>query len=641
MSIPFVESDVAVVGGGLGGVAAALAAAEAGLRVVLSESTDWIGGQVTAQAVSALDEHPHIETFGGTRAYYRFREGVREYYRKKYPAVARAGTWLNPGSAWGAALSFEPRAGLRVLEDMLAEHIAAGRLRVLLEHSPISASLRGGSIREVTLAGPEETRVTVRADFFLDATELGDLLPLVGAPYVYGAEAAADTGEPHGAPDGPHPERVQSFAHCFLVQYRPGEDHTIRKPNGYDYYRQSQPFSLVLPGREGGFRRFSMFEGEQSFWSAARVFDASMLTPGAFVDAGVDPDREAGDIALIRWESMDFAKESLIDRSAAQKTRVLREARRLSLSFLYWLQTEAPRDDAGTGQLGGRGYPGLRLLPEAVGTADGLAKVPHTRESRRVLGFRRVLEQDITAQPGRGARAAHYADTVGVGWHALDLHRRAGEKKDGRELLDLGPSLPFQIPLGALLCPAVDNLIAASKNISTTHITNAAYRVHPVEWAVGEAAGSLAAFCLLQSTRPRAVWEQPENLRAFQQTLLRWGVPLSWAVDAGLDDPDFAALQSCLLNGPPPEGSPRRERLELLPDDLLSRREGAWLIGLFSRAAENSALADLLARWNDASPGPLTDKDWSAACAALDLPAREGSGYPTLREVSQKLAFFA
>lgn len=52
-----IACDVLVVGGGTGGVAAALAAARRGKRVHLIEETDWIGGQLTAQGISALDEH--------------------------------------------------------------------------------------------------------------------------------------------------------------------------------------------------------------------------------------------------------------------------------------------------------------------------------------------------------------------------------------------------------------------------------------------------------------------------------------------------------------------------------------------------------------------------------------------------------
>src|SRR6266545_4302844 len=60
--------DVAIIGGGTGGCAAALAAARNGMRVILVEETDWIGGQLTAQAVPP-DEHPWIESFGSTHAY--------------------------------------------------------------------------------------------------------------------------------------------------------------------------------------------------------------------------------------------------------------------------------------------------------------------------------------------------------------------------------------------------------------------------------------------------------------------------------------------------------------------------------------------------------------------------------------------
>lgn len=81
-----IYADVAVIGGGLGGCAAALAAAKRGKRVVLTEETYWIGGQLTSQAVPP-DEHPWIEQFGCTRSYRQFRNGVN----------------LFPQTAWGEA----------------------------------------------------------------------------------------------------------------------------------------------------------------------------------------------------------------------------------------------------------------------------------------------------------------------------------------------------------------------------------------------------------------------------------------------------------------------------------------------------------------------------------------------------------
>src|SRR5690606_13907350 len=92
-------ADVIVAGGGLGGCAAALAAARNGLRVILTEENEWIGGQLTSQAVPP-DEHSAIETHGATAAYRELRTRIRDYYRRNYPLTdaARATENLNPGA---------------------------------------------------------------------------------------------------------------------------------------------------------------------------------------------------------------------------------------------------------------------------------------------------------------------------------------------------------------------------------------------------------------------------------------------------------------------------------------------------------------------------------------------------------------
>ncbi len=79
-----IESDVLIVEGGPGGVAAALAAARHGHRVVLTEVTDWLGGQLTQQAVPP-DEHPWIEQFGCTRTYSLLRHRIRELHTPTIP----------------------------------------------------------------------------------------------------------------------------------------------------------------------------------------------------------------------------------------------------------------------------------------------------------------------------------------------------------------------------------------------------------------------------------------------------------------------------------------------------------------------------------------------------------------------------
>jgi len=97
----------------------------------------------------------------------------------------------------------------------------------------------------------------------------------------------------------------------------------------------------------------------------------------------------------------------------------------------------------------------------------------------------------------------------------------------GDNYLDIA-SVPFEIPLGILIPRRLENLLPGGKNAGTTHITNGAFRLHPVEWNIGEAAGALAAFCIDHGERPRAVHGTPALLHEFQNTLTRQGVELHW-----------------------------------------------------------------------------------------------------------------
>ncbi|CAG7617070.1 FAD-dependent oxidoreductase [Paenibacillus allorhizosphaerae] len=513
------RADVIVIGGSLGGCAAAQAAAEAGRTVILTEETDWIGGQLTSQAVPP-DEHRWIEQHGGNRSYRRFREGVRLYYKRHFPLTdtAAANPLLNPGTALVSRLSHEPRAALAVLETMLAPYVHSGRLTILRGARPVAAETDGDIVRSVTLerAG-DGLRIVLAGPYVLDATDCGDLLPLAQAEYVTGAESAADTGEPH-AVDGPAmPHDMQAITYCFAMDYLEGEDHTIPRPAQYAFWKSYR--ADFWPGHQLGWTYpnprtlrpvdLSLFpqEGKLSLWHYRRILDRSHFQPGLF----------ASDITLVNCPQNDYWLGPVIDVPEEERRKHLEGAKQLSLSLLYWLQTEAPRPD------GGAGYPGLRLRPDVVGTEDGLAKAPYIRESRRIRAEFTVLEQHLSPAARADGKAQPFEDTVGVGYYAIDLHPSTGN----RTYIDI-ESLPFQIPLGALIPVRMDNLLPACKNIGTTHITNGCYRLHPVEWNIGEAAGALAAFCLEHGVSPREVRNRKDRLQAFQQTMAARGAELYW-----------------------------------------------------------------------------------------------------------------
>jgi hypothetical protein len=129
----------------------------------------------------------------------------------------------------------------------------------------------------------------------------------------------------------------------------------------------------------------------------------------------------------------------------------------------------------------------------------------------------------LTGQTREMVCAEPFGDAVGVGSYRIDLHPSTG----GDNYVDIS-SLPFQIPLGALIPVRMENLLPACKNLGVTHITNGCYWLHPVEWNIGESAGALAAFCLDRNLSPRAVRNTAAHLGDFQRYLRAQGVELEW-----------------------------------------------------------------------------------------------------------------
>jgi hypothetical protein len=221
----------------------------------------------------------------------------------------------------------------------------------------------------------------------------------------------------------------------------------------------------------------------------------------------------------VNWPQNDYWLGPIVGVSDEERRRHLDGARQLSLSLLYWMQTEAPRHD------GGYGYRGLRLRGDVVETTDGLAKHVYIRESRRIRAEFTVLEQHVGVEARQSLQGAEeFYDSVGIGSYRIDLHPSTRQ----RAYVDIS-SWPFQIPLGALIPIRMENLLPACKNIGTTHITNGCYRLHPVEWNIGEVAGALAAFCLRKELVPRQVRNTSRHLNEFQRTLKEGlGIELAW-----------------------------------------------------------------------------------------------------------------
>ncbi|MCC6949164.1 MAG: FAD-dependent oxidoreductase [Bradyrhizobiaceae bacterium] len=538
------RADVLIVGGGLGGVAAALTAADMGASVIIVEEMAWLGGQLTAQGVP-LDEYPWNETLVFSRTYADFRARIRQFYRDNYPltAQARSNPLLNPGMGNVSTLAHEPRVSVQVIEALLAPYRGSGRINVFRRCKLISAEslndrITGVSVRHL----PDRKVLSFSAHTVIDASETGELLHVANVEHVLGAESQNETGEPHALPGDPDPLNQPAITWTFAADYRPSEDHVIAKPASYDRWLAEIPahwpgprFSFTIPDHVTHEPRSRpLFAGDSDeeylfdLWHARRIAYRKNFADGAY----------QSDITLACWPQNEYWNKPVLGVSPEETQTAFREARELSLSFVYWLQTEAPRHDGK-----GYGYPGLRLRGDVLGTTDGLAMQAYYRTAYRLKSEFTLLEQHISVDARSGfGKAEEFFDTVGIVAYRIDIHHSTR----GDNTVDID-TYPFQIPLGSLLPVRVDNLLAASKNIGATRVTSSACRVHPAEWSTGEACGALAVFAQRRSVPPREVRRNRELLSEFQSLLASRKIMLKW--------PPFGPLTAMARIGyrPPPK----------------------------------------------------------------------------------------
>jgi hypothetical protein len=257
------KADILIAGGSLGGTAAALQscrmAQDCGIsKVIITEYTDWLGGQATSQGVTALDENIWVGMHGrydvaASRLYYQWSDAVRNIYRPDALHTAmtthRTGPQESPlrkqdinrvksdtfcpGNDWASRLSYLPKDGVKAISQMLEPYIKSGLLEVYYNCQPVEVYKQNEKITGVRFKRNGGSDFTVEAKVVIDATELGDLLPLSGTEYRVGIEASMDTMEPglfdkDNKPifDRMYADGAQSFTYTFALEWcDPKEDH--------------------------------------------------------------------------------------------------------------------------------------------------------------------------------------------------------------------------------------------------------------------------------------------------------------------------------------------------------------------------------------------------------------------------------
>lgn len=435
-----ISCDVLVVGGGASGSVAAIAAAREGVRTCLIEETDWLGGMVTSAGVSSMDGHD----WNYTGILKEFRDNVQAEYRGQADETRRC----------FAPFCFEPHVGARVLREMAEEE---DNLTVYFNTRVEQALKQGNKITGAVARGVNNELLRFNAEVTVAADEWGDFLFLADAPFDLGLDGTSTEPDANQAHDC-----IQPITYVALVKDVGASAPPIPlPPPDYDPVR----YQCFMPNR--GCRRsttqfvnWDFFKGYGQF-----PFDKIMVN-----------------VPSHSWGN-DFAHtDPRYDR--LEREQIVESAKNYTLGLIYFIQTTLGRSS-------------YRLVTDEFGTADGLAKIPYGRESRRGRGVVRLTEHDILPDPAAG-ESRFWPDSIAVGDYFIDLHRCAAGSAD-----IFKPVPPFQVPYRALIPEAMDGLIFAEKNISVSHIANGATRLQPIVMNIGQAAGTAAAMAASLNIEPR------------------------------------------------------------------------------------------------------------------------------------------
>lgn len=423
-----VNCDILVAGGGLSGAATAYEGLLLGKTVCLTEITDWLGGQISSQGTSALDERP---TQRAKQFYSRGYLDLRNRIEKRYKGD------LNPGDCWVSDSCFLPKDGHELLTSMLKDAASRGGGKLewfpntvikeleksadgkiidsvyAIQHQPVKGAspintLRLSQVIEdayryensanftktIIRFNPKQTKIANNAPkwYVVDTTETGELIGLADVPYRLGIDPLSYL-EPSSSSTTNDQYCTQGFTYTFAMEST-SYAQPQTKPSYYDQYapyfsyelKRLADFDLVFTYR----RIWSPGEGKPKTFGGVKFTtptpnDISMQnwTWGNDYRPGTSQDN----LIFTRQQLQATGQLNPGGWMGGLRTESLSKAEEKAFSYYYWLV--AGNTDSQLGDGVKVPVPNNRFLSglnSPMGTAHGLSKYPYMREGRRIIG---------------------------------------------------------------------------------------------------------------------------------------------------------------------------------------------------------------------------------------------------------------
>lgn len=431
------DCEILIVGAGLAGTAATYEALLAGRTVCLTDITDWVGGQVSAQGTSALDEAKRM------RDLRFFPRGYNEFRRLLFNKYGG----LSAGDCWVSVACFLPRDGHELLWTLLksAERTGKGKLKwfpntvikdlaysedgkqirsaIAIQHraapgtpplntEPLSQIIADAYqpqnsprlTKQLIRFGPLESAKVrdrpVPADWYvIEATETGEIIALADVPYRLGLDpvSAYNPSSPVRTND---PYCTQGFTYTFAMERTASAQPQPMPP----FYPTYAPYFSYENKNNASLDRVFAY---RRIWSPN--YQKRPRVPG--VGAAVLP----GDISMQNWtwgndyrpgtaqDNLIYTREQLMAQGelgpggwqGGLRTETLRKAEENAIAFYHWLVAGTTDSQLGDGvKVPAPNHRYLAGLDSPMGTAHGLSKYPYIREARRILGRPSVTAED-------------------------------------------------------------------------------------------------------------------------------------------------------------------------------------------------------------------------------------------------------